>query len=129
LTGVRDVGDGHRQGGEPGGHGAAEGRRRMAVRALPAVLLLWAGIVFVLYGVRFHRETVLVPQESKPAAAEIPADFLSQPPSQVQSAAAVPMTETEPQLIREVTIGGVTRTNTGEVKRTYSGKAPSLCPT
>jgi len=36
----------------------------------------------------------------------------------------------EPALIREVTVGGVVRLASGELKRTYSGdQGPSLCPT
>lgn len=32
-------------------------------------------------------------------------------------------------LIREVTFGGVARLDNGELKRTYSGQPPALCPT
>jgi hypothetical protein len=36
----------------------------------------------------------------------------------------------EPALIRDVTVGGVVRLASGELKRTYSGdRPPSLCPT
>lgn len=38
-------------------------------------------------------------------------------------------TDTEMRLLREVTIGGVTMFETGELMRTYTGKPPSLCPT
>ena len=31
-------------------------------------------------------------------------------------------------IIREVTIGGVVRLANGDLKRTYSGKPPGLCP-
>ncbi len=37
--------------------------------------------------------------------------------------------EREWVLVREVTIGGVARLENGELKRTYSGKPPALCPT
>ena len=38
-------------------------------------------------------------------------------------------TESEPELTREVTVGGVERFASGELKQTYSGdKGPSLCP-
>ena len=37
--------------------------------------------------------------------------------------------EPEWVLVREVTVGGVTRLANGELKRTYSGKPPALCPT
>ncbi len=32
-------------------------------------------------------------------------------------------------IVRDVTVGGVIRLANGPLKRTYSGKAPSLCPT
>lgn len=36
--------------------------------------------------------------------------------------------ESEPTLTREVTVGGVARLDSGELKRTYTGKGPALCP-
>ena len=35
----------------------------------------------------------------------------------------------EARLVRETTVGGVTRLASGELRRTYTGDAPSLCPT
>jgi len=38
--------------------------------------------------------------------------------------------EPEPKIIREVSVGGVTLADSGEIKRTYSGEeGPALCPT
>lgn len=37
--------------------------------------------------------------------------------------------ESEPTLIREVTFGGVTLLDSGELLRTYTGQPPSMCPT
>jgi hypothetical protein len=37
--------------------------------------------------------------------------------------------EPEWVIVRDVTVGGVVRLANGQLKRTYSGKAPSLCPT
>jgi len=37
--------------------------------------------------------------------------------------------ELEGPIVRDVTIGGVMRLASGHLKRTYSGKPPSLCPT
>jgi hypothetical protein len=34
----------------------------------------------------------------------------------------------EPRLMREVSVGGVIRLDNGDLKRTYSGEGPSLCP-
>ncbi len=35
----------------------------------------------------------------------------------------------EPAIIREVTFGGIARDQQGALRKTYSGKAPSFCPT
>ena len=35
----------------------------------------------------------------------------------------------EPGLIREVTVGGIRRDESGNIRLTYTGKAPSACPT
>ena len=35
----------------------------------------------------------------------------------------------EAELVREVSVGGVTRLQSGDMKRTYSGEALSQCPT
>ncbi len=38
--------------------------------------------------------------------------------------------EPEPRIIREVSVGGVTLADSGEIRRTYSGEdGPALCPT
>jgi hypothetical protein len=37
--------------------------------------------------------------------------------------------EPEWAIVRDVTIGGIVRLANGQLKRTYSGKPPSLCPT
>ena len=41
------------------------------------------------------------------------------------------LSKTEPQLIKEVTIGGVQKDESGNIKQTYSDpkKAPAACPT
>jgi hypothetical protein len=49
--------------------------------------------------------------------------------TKIKEKVLVPMNEPEWKLVREVTIGGVVLLPSGELKRTYSGKAPSLCPT
>ncbi len=41
----------------------------------------------------------------------------------------IPRTEPEWALVREVTFGGVARREDGQLKRTYRGKPPTLCPT
>lgn len=38
--------------------------------------------------------------------------------------------QSEPTLIKEVTIGGLKRDASGEIKKTYTGnRAPAACPT
>ena len=113
--------------GAPHTHG--EGGSRPAFRVASAALLLMAGLACVFYGARFHKKTVLMPQENEALPVQIPEAFLAEAPSPAAPPQFTPGVETEPQLIREVTVGGVTRTDIGEVKRTYSVKAPSLCPT
>jgi hypothetical protein len=42
----------------------------------------------------------------------------------------VTIDEPEPKVIREVSVGGLTLTASGEIQRTYSGdEGPALCPT
>jgi hypothetical protein len=56
-----------------------------------------------------------------------------QPPPQfakVIKKTIVTTEESEPKVIREVSVGGVTLAASGEIHRTYSGDAgPALCPT
>ncbi|MHC5034353.1 MAG: hypothetical protein ACYTFZ_04900 [Planctomycetota bacterium] len=110
---------------------SAEAARAAIVRALPALLLAWAGIVLAIYGATSHAQPVLVEQQLDlpaglgpgPLPGELPG-FPGPPVTEI-----VETSESEPRLIREVTVGGVTRLETGELQRTYSGEAPSLCPT
>jgi len=46
----------------------------------------------------------------------------------VTRVAEVPKMEFEPSLLRELTVGGVTF-QAGELRRTYRGDTPALCPT
>ncbi|MHC4592951.1 MAG: hypothetical protein ACYS8L_09695 [Planctomycetota bacterium] len=109
----------------------ADAARAAIVRALPALLLAWAGIVLTIYGATSHAQPVLVERELDlpprlgpgPFPGELP-EFAGPPVTEI-----VETSESEPGLIREVTVGGVTRLETGEIQRTYSGDAPSLCPT
>jgi hypothetical protein len=47
----------------------------------------------------------------------------------VQNTEVVTISISEPELIRDVTVGGVVLNKSHKIERTYSGKAPSLCPT
>jgi len=46
----------------------------------------------------------------------------------IKRIADVPKMEFEPSLLRELTVGGVTF-HAGELRRTYQGDSPALCPT
>ncbi|MEI8374650.1 MAG: hypothetical protein WCJ35_17630 [Planctomycetota bacterium] len=46
----------------------------------------------------------------------------------IKRIADVPKMEFEPSLLRELTVGGVTF-HAGELRRTYQGDTPALCPT
>lgn len=58
--------------------------------------------------------------------------FMAGPPPELQTVTQfvlVSKEEPESQAVFEITIGGLARLETGELKRTYSGASPSLCPT
>ena len=106
--------------------------RGAALHAVPAILLALVGVAFVAYGVSFHARSVLLPQEPKPPPVVPKGLFPFLRPGAVPQAEQTQpafVIEPEPRLIREVTVGGVTRTQAGELKRTYAGEAPKLCPT
>ena len=87
-------------------------------------LVLAAGAGLLAYGLVHHSIAV----SSKSAGAlEVPgAEGES---SQVQ-VAAQPEVLSEPAVTQEVARGGVTRDESGEVKKTYEGtQAPKACPT
>jgi len=96
--------------------GEARVRRRFRGRAARIVLvaiLVAAGAALVIYGVARHSRTVLLKQAEPPAAE-----------------GARTIDESEPALIREITVGGLRRNPAGELERTYGeGETPSLCPT
>jgi hypothetical protein len=61
-----------------------------------------------------------------------PPPFWRPPPvfEKVIKITTVTTDEPEPKIIREVSVGGLTLADSGEVKRTYSGQGgPALCPT
>ncbi len=122
--------------------------RAIGKRALVPVVLMLIGLGQLIYGAGFHSQSILIEQEPDapppmPRRFEPPsfigpdggpADFA--PPPFVDmppGAPSPPKTElialAEPQMIHEVTIGGLTRLDTGQLKRTYSGAPPSGCPT
>ena len=70
-------------------------------------LLVLLGAVLLAYGVLFHSANVS-PQQGDDSAA---------------------IAKSEPALIKEASVGGVTRDESGKIKQTYTGKAPEACAT
>ena len=71
-----------------------------------AVLIL-LGAALLAYGV-FSHPTNILPQQGGDSAA---------------------IAKSEPALMKEASIGGVTRDESGRIKQTYTGQAPKACPT
>jgi hypothetical protein len=105
--------------------------RAARLRAIVPILFLLAGAASIAMGVKFHATAVLAQVEQKTPAGEPPAWFRRGPAEVVaKQYIATWLQEAEPQLIKEVTVGGVTLADGGEVHRTYKGlDMPSLCPT
>ena len=70
-------------------------------------LLVLFGAALLAYGALLHSEQVL-PQQGDDSTA---------------------VAKSEPALIKEASIGGVTRDVSGKIKQTYTGKAPEACST
>ncbi len=122
---------------------------------VPLSLILLGGALLV-YGAGFHAQPVLTAQEpaEQGEAAPVPPPppppgfdappfarldgrgdemppprFLEDEPAPAEPT-FVTIEEPETKLIREVTVGGVIRLASGELRRTYAlGAPPSLCPT
>ena len=119
-------------------------------RAIVPMLLIVGGVASVIHGARHHSEPVLEEQEREirigpppeafdpglppgvPGVGGFPPGVPRPPlpfPTTVIEKILVATDTSEPRLIREVTFGGVVLLASGQLKRTYSGKPPSLCPT
>ena len=70
-------------------------------------VLLLLGAALLAYGAFFHSANVL-PQQGDESTA---------------------VARSEPALIKEASVGGVTRDESGKIKQTYTGEAPAACPT
>ena len=115
------------------------------LRAIPTVLVLLGGIACLLHGAAGRTIPVSEEQEieitlppppfappGQPAFGGPGGDpFAGPPPMMEKVTENVIVTEQESEftLIRETTIGGVALLASGELRRLYSGDAPSLCPT
>ncbi len=70
-------------------------------------LLILLGVALLTYGAFFHSVNVSPQQEDgSPAFAK-----------------------SEPALVKEASVGGVKRDESGKIKKTYTGEAPEECPT
>ena len=104
-------------------------------RNLGLILLLLGGSGSLLYGSLFHVVTVEEEQQREISAA-VPAPLGFGPPPGFPGARFAQAAEKyfeareEPEraIVRDVTVGGVARLADGRLRRTYSGKGPSLCP-
>ena len=70
-------------------------------------VLVVLGAALLAYGAFFHSANVL-PQQGGDSAA---------------------VAKSEPALMKEASVGGVTRDGSGKIKQTYTGQAPKACPT
>jgi hypothetical protein len=70
-------------------------------------VLVVLGAALLAYGAFFHSTNVL-PQQGGVSAA---------------------IAKSEPALMKEASVGGVTRDESGKIKQTYTGQAPKACPT
>ncbi len=91
-------------------------------RLIFSLLLVPAAMAALVYGIVFHSTTILaqvsdeIEEDSPDATAQHVAETLS-------------LDLREPAIIRDATVGGLIRLDSGAIKRTYSGKPPSACPT
>jgi hypothetical protein len=92
-----------------------------------AVALALGAVASIAYGAAVHVRPVMMDTKMALPGASSVEGAPSAQFSPVYN--TITFIETEPELVREVTYGGVTRLPTGQTKRTYTGKPPSLCPT
>jgi hypothetical protein len=110
-------------------------------RGILPVLLISGGAASLIYGSMFHTLPVLT-KETTEKTIEVPEPFsqalpgapdLGGPPQTrkqtVKSTETVLINLSEPTLVRDMTVGGVALNKSFKLERTYTGKAPSLCPT
>jgi hypothetical protein len=113
-------------------------------RGILPVLLIIGGLVSLIYGSIFHFLPILT-KETTEKTIDVPVEFSQIPPpfpdgqnfngppqfrkQTIKSTEEVTIRVSEPAIIRDVTVGGVALNKSHKIERTYSGKAPSLCPT
>jgi len=79
--------------------------KQTRIVVLGVLILLAAALI--AYGAIFHSTRVLPQQDDDPAI----------------------IVKSEPALIKEASVGGVTRDTSGKIKQTYTGEPPEECPT
>jgi hypothetical protein len=93
-------------------------------RIVLSLLLVAMGAGLLAYGL-FHNSITVFSRPTSPSAVA----GLDDEPSPVQVAAQSEVVS-EPAVTQEVARGGVTRDESGQVKKTYEGtQAPKACPT
>jgi hypothetical protein len=91
-------------------------------RLIFSLLLVPAAVAILVYGIIFHSTNILaqasddIEDDSPDVTTQHVAEWLS-------------LDLREPAIIRDATVGGLVRLDSGAIKRTYSGKPPSACPT
>jgi hypothetical protein len=91
-------------------------------RLIFSLLLVPAAVAALVYGIIFHSTTIQaqasdeIEEDSPDVTTQHVAEWLN-------------LDLREPAIIRDATVGGLVRLDSGAIKRTYSGKPPSACPT
>jgi len=91
----------------------------------PAILIL-AGLLMLTYAIAFNSVTVVAQKETDETTPQTAPDDKS---TSDQAANLQSLRLSEPQVVRDVTVGGLERLSTGLLKRTYTGQPDALCPT
>ncbi len=103
-------------------------------RLLVPGLLVVAGTATLIYGAVFHHRDVVQEQQveriTPPARRPPTADprVVPEPPRITTEIVLIPMHLTEPALLREIAVGGLSRLPTGELRQALRSGSP-LCPT
>ncbi|OHB59149.1 MAG: hypothetical protein A2173_10850 [Planctomycetes bacterium RBG_13_44_8b] len=82
------------------------------------IILLLLGIALLTYGAFFHSAKI----SPQPFGGEL---RMVEP----QADDSTMLVKSEPALIKEVSIGGIKRDESGKIIQTYTGQAPQACPT
>ena len=120
----------------------------MARRIVPPIILVSGGTILFAGGWALHSVPVLIETEvTEPPRPQVPQPTSplfgprpwpgARPPRTMQPARLPPqkykvlisVDEPERRLVKDVTVGGLSREDDGRIRRTYSGEGPALCPT